>query len=207
MGYKDPATVLAPRTRWEFGRVLCNTGQGGWSIAEGQWDKDSTLGIRWNGDDDSGSPGNPQSHGNPTWFILPEELHEAARQIASRLTETVNLITFRSEHPVDFAYGVFRVTMSIGGKVREQVERRDVIFEIPTLPKRLFRPEDTKFMLSPTSDKTPWRGRFVNGEWTAIVQTNGISEEENPTSMDVVKDALIAQVVKAFRILRFHPMV
>lgn len=197
MGYIDPATVVSPKNRWKLGRVLCNAGQGGWSLAEGWWDESPTLGIRWNGDDDSGSPGNPQSHGNPTWFILPEELHEAARGLARYLTETVDSITFKSERPEGFDYGVFRVTMSVHGGIRERIDGGNVIFEIPTLPKRFFRYEDMKFMLPPMSDKAPWRGRFVDGEWVAIVQTNGISEEQNPTSMDVVRDALFSQVAKA----------
>jgi hypothetical protein len=197
MGYKDPTTVLSPKSRWEFGKALCNTGQGGWSIAEGWWEGVPALGIRWNGDDDSGSPGNPQSHGNPTWFILPEELREAARELAHCLAEAIDFVTFKNERPEGFDYGVFRVTMSIRGKIRERIEGRNVTFEIPTLPKRFFRHEDMKFMMPPTSDRAPWRGRFVDGEWTAIVQTNGISEQENPTSMDVVRDALIAQVVRA----------
>jgi hypothetical protein len=36
----------APKTRWKLGTVLCDTGQGGRSLAEGEWDDDSTLGIR-----------------------------------------------------------------------------------------------------------------------------------------------------------------
>jgi hypothetical protein len=34
------------------------------------------IGIRWNGGDDGPGIGNPQSRGNATWFILPEELAE-----------------------------------------------------------------------------------------------------------------------------------
>jgi len=72
MSYTDPQTVVSPRNRWELGNVVCNTGQSGWSVAEGTWDKQPVVGIRWNGDDEVA--GNPQSHGNPTWFILPEDL-------------------------------------------------------------------------------------------------------------------------------------
>lgn len=197
MGFRDPATVLSPKNRWEFGKVLCSTGQGGWSIAEGCWEGHPTLGMRWNGDDDSGSPGNPQSHGNPTWFILPDELHEAARVLADGLADALGYVTFKHERPADFDYGVFRISMSVRGKVREKADARNVVFEIPTLPKRFFRYDEPQYMMPRASGDQPWRGCFVNGEWKAIVQTNGISEEENPTSMDVVKDALIAQVLKA----------
>lgn len=197
MGYRDPAAVQAPKTRWSLGKILCNTGQRGWSIAEGVWDASPTLGIRWNGDDDGGSPGNPQSHGNPTWFILPDELHQAARTLAAGLADAIGNIAFNHDRPEGFDYGVYRVSMSVRGEIRKSIEARNVIFEIPALPKRFFRFDEQQFMMPRASADQPWRGRFVDGEWRAIVQTNGISEEENPTSMDVVKDTLIAQVLKA----------
>ena len=52
MGYRKPEDVVAPKSRWELGTVLCNTGQGGWAVAEGSWDDEPAVGIRWNGDDD-----------------------------------------------------------------------------------------------------------------------------------------------------------
>ncbi len=58
--------------RFEF----CMTGvrvRGSWSAAEVEWDNRSRLGIRWNGDDVS-KVGSPQSRGNPTWFIVPDEI-------------------------------------------------------------------------------------------------------------------------------------
>jgi hypothetical protein len=39
------------------------------------WENEDRIGIRWNGDGGSGV-GNPQSRGNATWFILPDELQE-----------------------------------------------------------------------------------------------------------------------------------
>jgi hypothetical protein len=56
--------------------VLYNRGQGGWSVARVTWEGRERIGIRWNGGDDGPGIGNPQSRGNATWFILPEELEE-----------------------------------------------------------------------------------------------------------------------------------
>jgi len=42
------------------------------------------VGIRWNGSEDGPGIGNPQSRGNATWFILPEELAQA---VLNRLDE------------------------------------------------------------------------------------------------------------------------
>jgi len=40
------------------------------------WDGDEqVVGIRWNGDlNDPNDKGNPRSHGQATWFILPDEM-------------------------------------------------------------------------------------------------------------------------------------
>ena len=32
--------------------------------------------IRWNGSGNEPGMGNPQSHGYPTWFVLPDEIAE-----------------------------------------------------------------------------------------------------------------------------------
>ena len=198
MSYKNPSTVVSPKNRWKLGNVLCSTGQAGWSVAEGWWDEESTLGIRWNGDDDSGSPGNPQSHGNPTWFIVPSELHEAVRGVAFSLNDAMSFVTFKSERPTGWDFGVFAVTIEVHGQVRKTIEGQGVTFDVPTLPKRFFRHDfEHGYGQPPSSDGAPWRGRFVDGVWKSIVQTNGISEESNPTSMDIVRDALIASVMSS----------
>jgi hypothetical protein len=75
MAYCDPNTVLSPKERVRAVRVLYDRGPGpgSWSAAEVEWDNKSRLGIRWNGDDVS-KVGSPQSRGNPTWFIVPDEI-------------------------------------------------------------------------------------------------------------------------------------
>ncbi len=83
MAYIEPATVWAPRASIRSVDILYNSGSGGWSIAKIDWESKETLGIRWNGGDGPGL-GNPQSRGNATWFILPEQLHDA---ILSRIDE------------------------------------------------------------------------------------------------------------------------
>lgn len=196
MGFRDPSSVVAPKSRWAMKSVLCSTGQRGWSVAEGFWDKEPTLGIRWNGDDDSGSPGNPQSHGNPTWFIVPEELQEAVRSVAYRLNESVSSVKFEQESPPDFHEGVFVVSLIVQGKARAFVDNDAFTFDIPTLPNRFFR-HDPEYRVPPRDENSPWRGRFKDGRWTAIVQTNGIPEQRNPTGMDVVRDALVASVAQS----------
>jgi hypothetical protein len=65
---------------------LYDGGQGAWSAARLGWCGEEKLGIRWNGDEGSGI-GNPQSRGNPTWFVIPDEL---ASVVLDRIEEISN---------------------------------------------------------------------------------------------------------------------
>jgi hypothetical protein len=76
MAYVEPSTVWAPKAAIRSVEVLYNRGAGEWSVARVVWGGREKIGIRWNGDNGPGI-GNPQSRGNATWFILPEELEEA----------------------------------------------------------------------------------------------------------------------------------
>jgi hypothetical protein len=52
-----------------------------WTVAEFGWDKNpKVMGICWNGDpDDPNDKGNPRSHSQGTWFIVPNEIAQAIR--------------------------------------------------------------------------------------------------------------------------------
>ena len=85
MSYVKPKDVESPKSRWILHRVLRDGGDGGWSAAEGQWKDDDgvwryRLALRWNGGSEAKKIGNPQSRGNPTWFLVPHELEEAIRE-------------------------------------------------------------------------------------------------------------------------------
>lgn len=77
--YVQPENVTTPQTRWKFGRVICNTGKGGWSLVEGEWNHKGTwntaLGLRWNGEGGK-DKGHPTARGRASWFIVPDELAE-----------------------------------------------------------------------------------------------------------------------------------
>jgi hypothetical protein len=47
-----------------------------WTAATFNWYGNRVVGMRWNGHA-KGMIGNPQSRGNPTWFIVPDELADA----------------------------------------------------------------------------------------------------------------------------------
>ena len=88
MAYVEPATVWAPKASIRSVEILYNSkpgGPGGWSVARVNWEDENRIGIRWNGGEGRGV-GNPQSRGNATWFILPDELQEV---IFHRIDELV----------------------------------------------------------------------------------------------------------------------
>lgn len=76
MGYIKPKDVHSPKNSWHLFEVLIDGGEGGPSYALGAWERDRTIGYRWNGSGDK-PIGNPQSRGLPTWIILDEKLYEA----------------------------------------------------------------------------------------------------------------------------------
>jgi len=84
MAYIDPSMVVAPRKSVRRVDVIFDSGEGGWSLARLDWDG-PCLGIRWNGDEDS-AIGNPQSHGKPTWFLIPPQLEPVVLQWAEEQT-------------------------------------------------------------------------------------------------------------------------
>jgi hypothetical protein len=65
-----PQEVTAPKAHWNLIDVLVTTEE--WSLALGRWDGQLRLACRWNGSEEQ-PKGNPTSHGNPTWFMLPDE--------------------------------------------------------------------------------------------------------------------------------------
>ena len=87
MPYIPPENVTAPAAHWQHHdppKILYNNGAGGWSVAEGFWDGERSLGIRWNGSDDAPGRGYPTvGPGNhAAWFIVPRELEGAVRNAA-----------------------------------------------------------------------------------------------------------------------------
>lgn len=86
MAYIEPATVLAPKASIRSVEILYSTGNGGWSVARVGWEGSERVGIRWNGAEHGPGIGNPQSRGNATWFILPEELEKVILEKVDELS-------------------------------------------------------------------------------------------------------------------------
>jgi hypothetical protein len=86
VSYVDPGTVVSPKNRVKSVDVLYNAGR--WSAALLDYDGAERLGIRWNGSKKRQGVGNPQSHGRPTWFVVPEELAAVVRERVEQLADS-----------------------------------------------------------------------------------------------------------------------
>ena len=80
--YKYPEEVDTPRGRWNLRQVLYDGGADGWSVAEGTYDGETRLAIRWNGNLSRTKEryGFPVVRGKPVWFMVPDELENAIRR-------------------------------------------------------------------------------------------------------------------------------
>ena len=87
MPYIEPKTVLSPRKLVKGLHVIHNTRGGGWAVALLDWEGEEVVAIRWNGEKGNGI-GNPQSHGRPTWFVIPDELADAVKERAEALSQS-----------------------------------------------------------------------------------------------------------------------
>jgi hypothetical protein len=74
---QNPKYVTSPQKRLKNHRVIFHVSD--WSLAVGMWDNKRALLVRWNGDSEH-PLGNPVSRANPTWFILPRDLHNSTLQ-------------------------------------------------------------------------------------------------------------------------------
>lgn len=203
MGYQNPYDVVAPKNRWRISKVICNTGQGGWSLAEGTWDGSVTLAIRWNGNDGpESSSGNPQSTGHPTWFILPEETQAAILEVGQKTAKAILKIQCQIERPDDFGERVFRICVRITDKkLKDNIVLYKPTFLIPTWKSWIIRfssaDETENYFSPPHKSNENWRGKFIDGLWQGILQSNGYSVEENSVTTAMIEDQIKAAAAQA----------
>ena len=192
MVYIDPSTVVSPKSKWALGKVVLDTGEGGWSAAEGIWDKKKVMAIRWNGSASDEGLGSPQSRGHPTWFIIPEELELGFRKMIDDYDSSVS-VDLRIYKPADYDHGAWRMEAKIVGGADKSLG--EVVFAIPNLPSRICHSE--KGFLKAVGAEL--RACFQGGVWYGDLYTNGVPEDENPTSIAMVEEAFRQSMQKALQ--------
>lgn len=117
--------------------------------------------------------------------------------VARHIGQFSDRVMVSFHRPDDWDHGVWkaRARLQVPGEIDHLGGH--ILFELPRLDRRLFREDkiDGKGMVAPrpTDDgrnHLVLMGMLVAGEWRGIVQTNGVAEEDNPTSLQDVRDAL-----------------
>jgi hypothetical protein len=88
-----PQEALSPRDRLRPGSldVIYTERDGKWSLARMDWDGERRVGCRWNGEiSDPNDKGNPRSHSQGTWFILPNEIGEPLARLVETFRQAYN---------------------------------------------------------------------------------------------------------------------
>lgn len=100
--------------------------------------------------------------------------------------------------PKDYDEGAYHASAYLDQNERACYEQYPIAFEIPNLKNRFFRQQAGYRMAVPLGDdKVELRGIFKDGIWHSDFYTNGISEQENKTSVSMVKSALEVNILKA----------
>jgi hypothetical protein len=92
-----PENALSPRKRLDASsldviyRSPVNERGRSWSLAKMTWDGvPDRVGCRWDGvRDDAEDKGNPRSHGQGTWFILPDEIGRPIAHLLAGLRQVI----------------------------------------------------------------------------------------------------------------------
>lgn len=85
--WTPPEEVVSPQKLWRLHKVVANKGAGEYALAIGLYLDSSSqkpkprAAVRWNGTEKN-PLGHPSVRKFPTWFILPEDFHEQAVELA-----------------------------------------------------------------------------------------------------------------------------
>ncbi len=193
--YIDPNTVISPKASWKLKSIIYNSGQSGWSAAEGEWEGSPCLGVRWNGSVSDEGVGNPQSRGFATWFIVPDELEDAILREIEFLSRTEGMVSCDIHQPDGYDFGAWKVEIKLGNKVLKKPGSESLVFTLPSMQNRMCHP-DKGYVRAINGEL---RGSFIEGKWIGDVYSNGIPETDNPTKIEAVRDAFTQSVMRALR--------
>lgn len=123
-----------------------------------------------------------------------EQLRDFVVEFVSNHVFECGVCNIEIYQPKDYDYGAWKVKVELSqsSKVRGVKD-----FEIPKLPQRIFHAAPDYLISSGRNGKFDLYARIVDGVWSANLYSNGIAEDENETSIDTVKNALLESVLSA----------
>jgi len=102
------------------------------------------------------------------------------------------------EQPDDYQYGAWRARITLRTPEAMRFHGAPIPFALPRLLARRIHPDEGYAVTTSNWDGegSGLSGIFVKGVWEGHVYSNGVEEDENPTLIDAVRDALKAAVAE-----------
>lgn len=109
----------------------------------------------------------------------------------------------KNTQPADFKAGAYRVEITLSEDEAQLLRGAPVMpFDIPRLPHRSIIIDPGFSIAVRGLGAVSLRGRFVNGVWNGRLYSNGVAENDNPTSIEEVQAALGASASQVVEIAR-----
>jgi hypothetical protein len=134
-----------------------------------------------------------------------DRLRQLVEDFVREHASVLGRVDVRIERPTGYDHGAWRVTAALRFPEQATWQGAPVAFAMPELEHRIFIIPDSEYraaVLDPVSGQPVVGGRFSNGIWRADLYSNGIREDDNPTSIDTVKAELTAAIERTLE--RFH---
>ena len=92
--------------------------------------------------------------------------------------------------PEGYDFGAWQAIIKLDDDEKKIVRDRPLVFKIPRLNYRNILSDDGYRMAGFVNDEVTLGGMFKDGIWCGHVYSNGIAEQNNPVSIDSVKNSL-----------------
>lgn len=116
--------------------------------------------------------------------------------VAEQHTLTEDDVKIAIDQPDTYMDGAYRVRMTLRKRDAMEFAGVPLTFALPRLPKRRIHP-DKGFAAAASNwdgEGSGLDGVFVDGAWEGHIYSNGVSEEDNPSSIEAVLQALKSKV-------------
>lgn len=108
------------------------------------------------------------------------------------------------DQPDTYMHGAYRARITLRPADAAAFKGVPIAFPLPRLPKRRVHADDGFFVAASNWNGTGsgFDGVLVDGVWQGHIYSNGIDEDENPTPIADVAEALRAAVIERIAVLR-----